>query len=84
MAYADVPELLVSTSMTVIRAAIAAAVANLVILLLLTALQNPMDPTETWSGRGKQARWLVSALRSGGKIDDFRIPLDDARLRARS
>jgi DNA-binding protein H-NS len=45
--------------------------------------QNPSDPTETWSGRGKQPRWLVSALRAGGKIDDFRIPAGDERLRAR-
>src|SRR5689334_13830432 len=38
--------------------------------------QNPLDPSETWSGRGKQPRWLVSALKAGGKIDDFRIPSD--------
>lgn len=44
--------------------------------------QNPSDPKETWSGRGKQPRWLVSALKAGGKIEDFRIPFDDARLRA--
>ncbi|MGY4326393.1 DNA-binding protein H-NS [Bradyrhizobium sp. LB7.2] len=23
---------------------------------------NPLQPTETWSGRGKQPRWLVAAL----------------------
>jgi len=43
--------------------------------------QNPLDPTETWAGRGKQPRWLVVALKAGGKIDDFRIPADDERLR---
>jgi DNA-binding protein H-NS len=42
--------------------------------------QNPSDPTETWAGRGKQPRWLVSALKAGGKIDDFRIRSDDERL----
>lgn len=40
--------------------------------------QNPSVPSETWSGRGKQPRWLVSALKAGGKIEDFRIP-DTAR-----
>jgi DNA-binding protein H-NS len=34
---------------------------------------NPLVPTETWSGRGKQPRWLVAALQSGHKIDEFRI-----------
>lgn len=34
---------------------------------------NPSIPTETWSGRGKQPRWLVAALRSGSKLDDFLI-----------
>jgi len=33
--------------------------------------RNPVAPFETWSGRGKQPRWLVSALKSGGKIKDF-------------
>jgi DNA-binding protein H-NS len=36
--------------------------------------QNPAVPSETWSGRGKQPRWLVLALKVGGKIEDFRIP----------
>ena len=34
---------------------------------------NPSSPTETWSGRGKQPRWLVSALQSGRKLEEFRI-----------
>jgi DNA-binding protein H-NS len=34
---------------------------------------NPQSPSETWSGRGKQPRWLVAAIESGRKIDDFRI-----------
>jgi DNA-binding protein H-NS len=34
---------------------------------------NPSAPTDTWSGRGKQPRWLVAALRSGSKLDDFLI-----------
>jgi DNA-binding protein H-NS len=35
--------------------------------------QNPQDPGETWSGRGKQPRWLVAQLRSGKKLDNFLI-----------
>jgi DNA-binding protein H-NS len=35
---------------------------------------NPSAPLETWSGRGKQPRWVVAALRSGQKLEDLRIP----------
>jgi DNA-binding protein H-NS len=35
--------------------------------------RNPTQPTETWAGRGKQPRWLTAQLRSGKKLDDFRI-----------
>jgi DNA-binding protein H-NS len=35
--------------------------------------RNPAQPAETWSGRGKQPRWLAAQLRSGKKLDDFRI-----------
>jgi DNA-binding protein H-NS len=35
--------------------------------------QNPADPTETWAGRGKQPRWLVSQLKAGKKMNDFLI-----------
>ena len=34
---------------------------------------NPSAPEETWSGRGNQPRWLVAALRSGHKLEDFLI-----------
>jgi DNA-binding protein H-NS len=40
--------------------------------------KNPDDPNETWSGRGKQPRWLVAALKAGGKVDDYRIPDDES------
>ena len=36
--------------------------------------QNSKAPFETWSGRGKQPRWLVSALKAGNKVEDFAIP----------
>jgi DNA-binding protein H-NS len=35
--------------------------------------QNPAVPAETWSGRGKRPRWLVSALKAGRAIEDFKI-----------
>jgi DNA-binding protein H-NS len=35
--------------------------------------RNPADPSETWSGRGKQPRWLASALKSGKSIEDLEI-----------
>jgi DNA-binding protein H-NS len=34
--------------------------------------QNPKNPTETWSGRGRFPRWLSPQLASE-KLDDFRI-----------
>ena len=45
--------------------------------------RNPAQPSETWAGRGKQPRWLSAQLRSGKKLDDFRIkPPGQARRRA--
>jgi DNA-binding protein H-NS len=35
--------------------------------------RNPEEPSETWSGRGKQPRWLAAALKSGRKIEEFVI-----------
>jgi DNA-binding protein H-NS len=35
--------------------------------------QNPNEPSETWSGRGKTPRWLVAALKTGHKLEDFAI-----------
>jgi DNA-binding protein H-NS len=40
---------------------------------VLPKYRNPSDPSETWAGRGKQPRWLVSQLKAGKKIDDFLI-----------
>ena len=34
---------------------------------------NPSAPLETWSGRGKQPRWFIAALRSGHNLEDLRI-----------
>lgn len=35
--------------------------------------RNPKNRSETWAGRGKQPRWLVAQLRSGKKLEDFKI-----------
>jgi DNA-binding protein H-NS len=35
--------------------------------------RNPEDPSQTWAGRGLRPRWLVAALKSGKKLDDFLI-----------
>ncbi|MGJ4941605.1 H-NS family nucleoid-associated regulatory protein [Bradyrhizobium sp. HKCCYLS1011] len=40
---------------------------------VLPKYRNPKNPAETWAGRGKQPRWLRAELRSGKKLDDFRI-----------
>ena len=41
--------------------------------------QNPNEPSETWSGRGKQPRWLVAALKTGHTIDEFVIGKSGAK-----
>ena len=35
--------------------------------------QNPKNPAETWSGRGRLPRWLKPQLRGGRKLNDFLI-----------
>ena len=35
--------------------------------------RNPQEPSETWSGRGKQPRWLTAALQTGHTIEEFVI-----------
>jgi len=35
--------------------------------------RNPVQPSETWSGRGKQPRWLLAQLKNGRRLDDFKI-----------
>jgi DNA-binding protein H-NS len=40
---------------------------------VLPKYRNPNNPAETWAGRGKKPRWLRTQLRSGKKLDDFRI-----------
>ena len=40
---------------------------------VLPKFKNPDKPSETWAGRGKQPRWVRKQLRSGKRMDDFRI-----------
>ena len=35
--------------------------------------QNPDDPSQTWSGRGKRPRWFNAALKAGKKEKDLLI-----------
>jgi DNA-binding protein H-NS len=35
--------------------------------------RNPKDSTQTWTGRGRQPRWLVAELQKGKNLDAFRI-----------
>jgi DNA-binding protein H-NS len=39
---------------------------------VLPKYRNPQT-FETWSGRGKRPRWLVAEMKSGRKIEEFRI-----------
>jgi len=41
--------------------------------IVLPKFRNPDRPSETWAGRGKRPRWLAAQLKSGKRIDDFRI-----------
>ena len=36
--------------------------------------RNPEKPGETWAGRGLKPRWLAAAIKTGKKLEDFRIP----------
>ena len=35
--------------------------------------RNPANPGETWTGRGKQPRWLAAHTAAGRKLEDFLI-----------
>jgi DNA-binding protein H-NS len=41
---------------------------------VLPKYRNPKNPAETWSGRGKQPRWLSAQLRAGKELSHFLIP----------
>ena len=35
--------------------------------------RSKANPVDTWTGRGKQPRWLVAELDQGAKLEDFLI-----------
>ena len=35
--------------------------------------RNPANTEETWTGRGKQPRWMVREIEAGKKVEDFLI-----------
>ena len=45
--------------------------------------QNPKEPSETWSGRGKQPRWLSAELKAGRRIEEFAIGKPESNKKPR-
>lgn len=41
---------------------------------VLPKYNNPRDPRQTWSGRGRQPLWLLRLLKSGLTLDDMIVP----------
>jgi DNA-binding protein H-NS len=35
--------------------------------------RNPADSGQTWTGRGRQPRWIAEALASGRSLDEFKV-----------
>ena len=50
---------------------------------VLPKYRNPQT-SETWSGRGKRPRWLVAAIKSGRKMEEFRISGGNSKTRQRA
>ena len=50
---------------------------------VLPKYRNPQT-SETWSVRGKRPRWLVAAVKSGRRIEEFRIGEAAPKLRQRA
>ena len=40
---------------------------------VLAKYQNPKNPTQKWSGRGRQPHWVRAQLKAGKKLEHFRI-----------
>jgi DNA-binding protein H-NS len=40
---------------------------------VLPRYRNPEDPTETWSGRGRQPKWVKDHLEDNGNLDALLI-----------
>jgi DNA-binding protein H-NS len=35
--------------------------------------RNPADQSQTWTGRGRQPKWIADALAKGQSLDDFKF-----------
>jgi DNA-binding protein H-NS len=35
--------------------------------------RNPDNKNDTWTGRGRQPKWVVAKLKAGKKLDDMKI-----------
>jgi len=35
--------------------------------------QNPEDPRQTWTGRGKRPQWIKTAIEQGRNLDEMRL-----------
>ena|SRR6185312_5208099 len=51
---------------------------------VLPKYQNPKNPIETWSGRGKLPRWLDAQLKAGKRLDQFLITRSSSESRGGS
>ena len=40
---------------------------------VLPKYQNPKNPAETWSGRGKQPHWVQAQLKAGKRLEQLLI-----------
>lgn len=38
--------------------------------------RNPLDLSQTWSGRGVKPRWVVEQIAQGRSLEDFRLDAD--------
>jgi DNA-binding protein H-NS len=51
---------------------------------VLPKYQNPTNPAETWSGRGKQPHWVRAYLNAGEKLEHFLIARSSTERRLRA
>ena len=51
---------------------------------VLPKYQNPKNPAEKWSGRGKQPHWVQAQLKAGKKLEHFLIARSSTERRLRT
>jgi DNA-binding protein H-NS len=47
---------------------------------VMPKFQNPTQPSQTWSGRGRPPRWVRELIEAGKTIEDFRIWTSPAQV----